>query len=128
MPGLDFEARRAWFVAHISELLARGAGIICAFDELDGHMAGFITHEGSGHVAQFAVAVRDWGSGAAVALLNEAKKLSVGGSLTLDVNQDNSRAVRFYEREGFGRVGAGRNQASGRATWFYKWTDISRVG
>lgn len=128
MPDLDFQARRAWFVAHIAQLRDRGAEVICAFDAADGHMAGFITHEKPGHIDQFVVGVRDWGSGAAAALLDTAKNLSVGGSLSLDVNQDNPRAVRFYEREGFDRVGEGRNPASGLATWRYEWLDISRVG
>lgn len=128
MPDLDFQARRAWFVAHIAQMRDRGAEFICAFDADDGHMAGFITHEKPGQIDQFAVAARDWGSGAAAALLDEAKRLSAGGSLMLDVNQDNPRAVRFYEREGFNRVGEGRNQSSGLATWRYEWVDISRVG
>ena len=126
MPAIDFKARRAWFVVHIAQMRDHGADIICAFD--DSHMAGFITHENPGRIDQFAVAVRYWGSGAATALLDEAKKLSAGGSLTLDVNQNNPRAVRFYEREGFGRVGQGRNASSGLATWRYRWVDISRVG
>ncbi len=128
MPGVDFQARRDWFVTHIAQMRDRSADIVCAFDVADGHMAGFITHEKPGYIDQFAVAVRDWGSGAAAALLNEAKRIGAGGTLTLDVNQTNLRAVRFYEREGFERVRDGRNAASGRATWHYRWVDISRVG
>lgn len=128
MPGVDFHARREWFVIHIAQMRDRSADIICAFDAADGHMVGFITHEKPGYIDQFAVAVRDWGSGSAAVLLDEAKRLSAGGSLTLDVNQDNLRAVRFYEREGFSRVGDGRNATSGLATWRYRWIDISRVG
>lgn len=128
MSGLDFHARREWFGAHIGQMRDRGADIICAFDAADGHMVGFITHEKPGYIDQFAIAVRDWGSGSAAALLDEAKRLSAGGSLMLDVNQDNPRAIRFYEREGFSRVHEGRNATSGLATWRYEWVDISRVG
>lgn len=128
MPAIDFEARRAWFVDRIVELRDSGATIVCAFDALDGRMAGFITLENGGHIDQLAVAVHAWGAGAAVALLNEIKRMSAGGALTLDVNQDNMRAVRFYEREGFRRTGEGRNTASGLATWRYQWRDFPSVG
>lgn len=128
MPAIDFEARRAWFVGRMVGLRDSGATILCAFDASDGRMAGFITLENGGHIDQFAVAVHAWGTGAAVALLNEIKRMSAGGALTLDVNQDNKRAVRFYEREGFRRVGEGRNAASGAATWRYQWRDFSAVG
>ncbi len=127
MPAIDFEARRVWFVDHIVALQARGADITCAFDAADGRMAGFVTHEKPGHIDQLCVAVEAWGSGAAPVLLNAVKRLS-GGSLILDVNQDNARAVRFYEREGFRRLGEGRNPSSGLATWRFEWVDISLVG
>jgi putative acetyltransferase len=90
-------------------------------------MVGFVTHEKPGHIDQLCVAADAWGSGAAGVLLNAVKRLS-GGSLTLEVNQDNPRAVRFYEREGFRRAGEGRNASSGLSTWRYEWVDISRVG
>ena len=127
MPAIDFEARRAWFVDHVVALQARGADIVCAFSAADGRMVGFVTHEKPGNVDQLCVAADAWGSGAATALLNAVKRLS-GGSLSLDVNQDNARAVRFYEREGFRRVRAGLNPSSGLATWRYEWVDISCVG
>lgn len=117
-PDIDFEARRSWFVDRIVDLKERGAAIICAFDATDGRMAGFFTLE-AGHVDQLAVAVEAWGSGAAAVLLNEAKRASP--RLVLDVNQENHRAVRFYEREGFRRVGEGANPRSGHATWRYEW-------
>ena len=126
MPQIDFEARRAWFVDHFGALRSRGADVICAFRSDNGAMAGFFTHEKPGYIDQLCVAADLWGSGAAIALLNEAKRLS-GGHLTLDVNQDNPRAVRFYERERFRRVGEGRSP-SGLATWRLEWVDISRVG
>jgi putative acetyltransferase len=39
----------------------------------------------------------------------------------VDVNQDNPRAVRFYEREGFRRLHEGVNPNSGLRTWRLEW-------
>jgi putative acetyltransferase len=101
--------------------------IVCAFDVADGSMAGFVTLDEGGHVDQLASATSAWGRGAAKALLDESKRRSP--RLHLDVNQENPRAVRFYEREGFQRTGAGVNPVSGRATWRYMWrADSSRCG
>lgn len=49
---------------------------------------------------QIEVAPEHWGSGVALALLNEAKRISPNG-LNLLVNKDNARAIRFYEKHGF---------------------------
>lgn len=119
MTGIDFEARRSWFVDHVVQLRARGAAIVCAFTVADGGMAGFITLDSRGFIDQFAAATVAWGRGAATALLDDAKRRSA--HLQLEVNQENPRAVRFYEREGFRRTGAGVNAASGRPTWRYAW-------
>lgn len=120
MPGIDFEARRAWLVDRLAAMLEQGVSIACAFDASDGRMAGFITRSADGHIDQLVAGVHAWGAGAACMLLDEAKR-QCGGELYLDVNQDNARAVRFYEREGFRRAGAGHNSASGLATWQYRW-------
>jgi putative acetyltransferase len=120
MPAIDFEERRAWIVDHLVAMASRGVEIVCAFDASDGRMAGFITCDKSGHVDQLAVGVHAWGTGAAKVLLDEAKRAS-SGTLHLEVNQDNPRAVGFYEREGFRRSGAGINAASGLAIWRYAW-------
>ena len=53
-------------------------------------------------------------------LLNAAKRASPG-KIRLDVNADNFRALRFYKREGFARVGAGVNKLSGRETAVLEW-------
>ena len=121
MPGIDFEARRVWFVDHLKALGARGDDVACAFDSHNGTMAGFITLErASGHIDQLAVAPAYWGKDAAAALVRWAKRLA--SHLHLDVNQDNPRAARFYEREGFRRTAAGVNPTSGRKTWRLEWT------
>ena len=72
----------------------------------------------AGYLHQLVVAPSAKGRGLAIRLLDAAKS---GGPLTLDVNQANVRAVRFYEREGFSRAGAGRNPVSGLATWTMRW-------
>jgi putative acetyltransferase len=85
-------------------------------------MTGFVTLEQeSGHIDQLAVAPEYWAQGAAQALIAEAKRRSPH-LLKLEVNQDNLRAARFYEREGFTRRAAGVNPNSGLKTWRYEWT------
>ena len=121
MPAIDFEARRIWFVDHLSSLHANGLEITCAFDTRNGTMAGFITRDSkTGHIDQLAIAPAYWGEGAALALIEEAKHAS--RHLHLDVNQDNARAIRFYEREGFRRTAAGINPGSGMKTWRCEWS------
>lgn len=122
MPSIDFEARRTWFVDHLIALRDAGVAVVCLFDEANGAMAGFITLDPkSGHVDQLAVAPAYWSKGAADGLIAEAKRRAPG-RLKLDVNQDNPRAVRFYERHGFSRRAAGSNPNSGLKTWHYEWT------
>lgn len=123
MPAIDFEARRGWFVDHLSGMRERGVTVLCAFDVANGEMAGFITLDRAiGHIDQLAIGPAAWGRGAAVALLNEVKRIS-DGRLYLDVNQDNARAVRFYVREGFRCVSSGTNASSGLKTWRCEWSD-----
>lgn len=125
MPEIDFEGRRVWFCDHFSALRDEGALVWCTFDTRNGTMAGFITlSPENGFIDQLAVAPLYWGTGAARVLLEMAKR-HVGSQgllrLTLEVNQSNARAIGFYEREGFQRVGAGVNSNSGRATWRCEW-------
>jgi putative acetyltransferase len=120
MPQIDFEARRDWFRTQVMALEAGGALTICGFDAED-RLAGFaLLVPQKSHLEQIAVHPRHFGSGLASRLLGEAKSLCPGG-LTLDVNADNPRALRFYEREGFARIAAGTNELSGLATWRLRW-------
>lgn len=125
MPSMDFEARRAWFVDHVTSLVDDGARACLAFDPANGSMVGFVTLEPhTGHVDQLVVGVGYWGQGCAAALLAWARaeaQRSGCERLWLDVNQDNPRAVRLYEREGFRRVHEGVNPNSGLRTWRYEW-------
>ena len=86
-------------------------------------LAGFVMFDRvSGWLDQFAVHPLAFGSGIAHELMEEAKQLSPG-YLQLDVNADNERALAFYEREGFRRVGEGTNPNSGARTLTMEWRD-----
>jgi putative acetyltransferase len=116
MPDIDFSARRSWFLDHLQELEAAGAVTFCAFDGAE-QLLGFVTIDpATAYLDQLAIAPGAKGSGAARLLVGEARRLSPRG-LTLDVNQDNTRALRFYEREGFEKIGEGINPLSGLKTW-----------
>jgi putative acetyltransferase len=119
MPSIDFEARRGWFVDHLIALRDQGTRVWCAFDASNGVMAGFVTLDpATGLIDQLAVSPQMWGQGAAVALLAVVRGQAVR-PLLLDVNADNPRAIRFYEREGFRCMGEGVNPNSGLATRRY---------
>jgi putative acetyltransferase len=116
MPAIDFPARRSWFLDRLKALEAAGAVTICAFDGSD-RLLGFVSFDpAAAYLDQLAVGPEAKGSGAATLLLNEAHRLSPLG-LILDVNQDNPRALRFYEREGFQKIAEGTNPQSGLKTW-----------
>jgi putative acetyltransferase len=61
-----------------------------------------------------------WGSELGNALLDEAKRLSPD-RITLLVNTDNARAIRFYERNGFAPAGGDVNPTSGRPVLRMEW-------
>ena len=116
---IDFEARRAWFLDHLEKLEKVGGETICAFDDLT--MLGFVVIDvTTGWLDQIAVDPDAFGSGCAKRLLDEARRLSPAG-VTLDVNADNFRALRFYAREGFVKTGEGANAMSGRKTVSLEW-------
>lgn len=122
MPDIDFVARLPWLESHMDGLTAGGASICVAREEReDGPVAGFVViHPGTGYLDQLAVAPRVWGKGAAEALMAEARRLSPT-LVALDVNQDNPRAVRFYEKMGLAIVSEGANPMSGRLTYRMEW-------
>ena len=74
---------------------------------------GFVTIDKQGYLDQLVVSPDHWGSPLATALVDEAKRLSPTG-VTLKVNADNTRAIRFYERNGFIHDGEDVNPASKR--------------
>jgi len=116
---IDFTARVPWWRERWRKELVPLAQIVLA--ERDGELVGFVTVDPKTmYLDQIVVAPEAWGSGAALALLDEAKRISPRG-LDLLVNKDNFRAIRFYEKHGFAYAGEDKNPVSGiavnRMTW-----------
>ncbi len=106
----NFEADRAWFESHVRAEMESGA--VCRLCEDDG-LAGFLLiFPTTGYLEHICVATARKGHGIAQALVVEARRLSPKG-LELTVRAANGRAIRFYEREGFSRVGESVSPWSG---------------
>jgi putative acetyltransferase len=119
MPEIAFAKRLEWWRERWQRELVPSNTIIIA--ESDGAVIGFLVIDpANGWLDQIAVEPLRWGDGIADALVAEAKRISPR-SVRLDVNQSNKRAVRFYERAGFVRIGDGVNSRSGAATHLYEW-------
>jgi putative acetyltransferase len=116
-PSIDFDARVPWWRERWRNELVPNAAIIVA--EQAGALAGFVTIDGSGYLDQLVVGPDHWGSEIAARLVDEAKRRSPAG-ITLMVNADNARAIRFYERSGFVHAGEDVN-ASGRPVLKMAW-------
>jgi putative acetyltransferase len=115
---IDFEARRDWLKRHVGVLEANGAKTLCLVQT---ELAGFVVIDAAtGWVDQICVSPKHFGGGAADALIAGAMGVSPERIL-LDVNADNVRAIRFYERRGFTSVGAGASSLSGRPTLKMVW-------
>ncbi len=118
-PQLDFAARLDWWRQRWRNELVPSAEILIA--ETDGQLIGFVTVDPCTlYLDQLVVAPPHWGAGVAAALIAEAKRLSPAG-LDLDVNTDNSRAIRFYGKEGFVVSGGGVNPVSGKPVHRMTW-------
>ena len=118
-PSIDFASRVAWCRERWRNELVPNANIIVA--EQASALIGFVTIDGGGYLDQLVVSPDQWGSELANALVDEAKRLSPGG-VTLLVNKDNARAIRFYERNGFARAGEDVNPTSGVPVLKMIWT------
>lgn len=116
-PAIDFDKRVDWWRARWHDELVPVAQVVVA--EHDGTMAGFVTIDSKGYLDQLVVGPAHWGSETARLLMDEAKRLSPGG-VTLKVNADNARAIRFYIRNGFAKTGDEMN-ASNRAVDVMQW-------
>jgi len=116
-PSIDFDKRVDWWRERWRTELVPVAQIVVA--EQGDAMVGFVTIEGTGYLDQLVVGPAHWGSDAARQLMDEAKRLSPGG-VTLKVNADNARAIRFYIRNGFVKTGDEVN-SSGRAVDTMEW-------
>jgi putative acetyltransferase len=117
-PSIDFAERVAWWRERWHHELVPNASIVMA--EQAGVLVGFVTVDGVGYLDQLVVAPEQWGAGLAAMLLAEAKRIAPSG-LDLHVNQDNARAVRFYEKQGFVVAGTDANAISGRPTFKMRW-------
>jgi putative acetyltransferase len=117
-PSIDFTARVAWWRERWRNELVPNAAIVVA--EQAGALVGFVTIDKKGYLDQLVVDPANWGSQLATSLVDEAKRLSPDG-VTLLVNKDNIRAIRFYERNGFGHAGEDVNPTSGRPVLKMAW-------
>jgi putative acetyltransferase len=127
-PHIDFSARLEWWRKRWREELVPACTILVA--ELSGagvtdrtadaEIAGFVTVNSTGYLDQIVVAPEAWGSPVAAALLDAAKRVAPTG-LELLVNQDNARAIRFYEKHGFAIRGEEVNPRSGAPLYRMSW-------
>jgi putative acetyltransferase len=118
-PAIDFAQRVAWWRERWRNELVPKAEIIVA--EQASVIAGFVTIDATGYLDQLVVAPDQWGSRLADTLVDEAKRRSPD-HVTLKVNADNARAIRFYERNGFVHAGEEVNPNSGRPVLKMQWT------
>jgi putative acetyltransferase len=117
-PAIDFVARVPWWRERWRTELVPNCMIMVA--ELDRVLAGFVTIDASGYLDQLVVAPEQWGSPLATLLVDAAKRLSPD-RITLLVNADNARAIRFYRRNGFVEAGNDVNPTSGRPVLRMAW-------
>ena len=117
-PSIDFAERLAWWRERWRGELVPNTAIVVA--EEAGTLVGFVTIDRQAYLDQLVVAPEHWGSDVARRLVDEAKRLSPTG-ITLLVNKDNARAVRFYERSGFAHVGDDVNPTSRRPVLKMAW-------
>jgi putative acetyltransferase len=116
-PSINFDARVDWWRNRWRNELVPVAQIVVA--EQNGAMVGFVTIDRTGYLDQLVVSPAKWGSDVASLLVDDAKRLSPGG-VTLKVNADNARAIKFYMRNGFVNTGDEVN-TSGRAVDLMEW-------
>ena len=118
-PEIDFTSRLEWWRERWRKDLVPKAEIMVA-EHFDGGLVGFVTVDREGYLDQLVVAPEQWGNGVADLLVEEAKEISPKG-VTLLVNKDNARAIRFYERNGFEHAGEDVNPTSGRPVLKMAW-------
>jgi putative acetyltransferase len=117
-PDIDFAARVTWWRERWRDELVPNATIMVA--EQAGALVGFVTIDRKGYLDQLVVSPDHWGSELGNELVDEAKRVSPDG-ITLLVNTDNARAIRFYARNGFVHAGADVNPTSGRPVLQMEW-------
>jgi putative acetyltransferase len=118
-PAIDFAARRGWTQDRIAELERTGSQSFVA--SRNGRIVGaLVVNPDTGYLDQFVVATECQGTGVGGVLIAEARRLAPSG-LDLHVNQDNERAVRFYQKHGFLTAGEDVNPRSGAPIFLMRW-------
>lgn len=106
---------------HLEGLHDNGAMTTCAFNRHTGGLAGFVTVDpANSRLEQISVARTARGSGVATMLLNEAKRLCPD-RIEIEIAEDNARAIRFCEREGFRKTGLAAPERTGVRMWALRW-------
>ena len=113
----DFIPAAYWQVhfSAVREQLAQAEVHVC---EEDGELLGFLGLQGE-YLAGIFVRQEARSRGVGRQLLDAAKRSR--RRLTLHVYERNARAMRFYQREGFRRVGADRDPDTGEREWEMAW-------
>jgi putative acetyltransferase len=118
-PQIAFAKRLPWWRDRWQKDLVPVATIVVM--ENAGDMVGFVTIDrASGYLDQIVIAPEYWGRGLAHVLIDEAKRLSPKG-IDLQVNKDNARALRLYDRCGFRIAGEDVNKYSGAPVYLMQW-------
>ena len=103
LPHIVFSRRFTWFRWYWKAKLVPKTRITVA--EIGETIVGFFTLDlATGYLDQLAVVPEQWGKGVSERLLAEAKRLSPHG-IELRVNSENVRAIRFYQKQGFIKIG-----------------------
>lgn len=118
-PNIDFAARRGWTKDRIAELERTGSRSLIAL-RANRIIGALVVNPQTGYLDQMVVATADQGRGVADLLLAEARRLSPA-ALDLHVNQDNARAIRFYQKHGFVTVAEDVNPRSGAPIYRMRW-------
>jgi putative acetyltransferase len=118
-PNIDFAARRGWTADRIAELERTGSRSLIALRD-DRIVGALVVNPATGYLDQIVVATTDQGRGIAAMLLAEARRLSPQ-KLDLHVNQDNARAIGFYQKHGFVTVAEDVNPRSGAPIYRMRW-------